>query len=85
MTSLQAFIVVMGLTGQLLVARKDARGYLAWILGNIALAVIYYQTQQFALIALLAINTAIQTLTMVVWLRQERVTGMRSSQTTDAS
>lgn len=85
MTSLQAFIVVMGLTGQLLVARKDARGYLAWILGNIALAVIYYQTQQFALIALLAINTAIQTLTMVVWLRRERVTGMRSSQTTDAS
>lgn len=75
----------MGLTGQLLVARKDARGYLAWILGNIALAVIYYQTQQFALIALLAINTAIQTLTMVVWLRRERVTGMRSSQTTDAS
>lgn len=72
MTTLQAFIVVMGLGGQLLIARKDARGYLTWIAGNIALMVVFYQTQQFGLIAWQVANTCIQMLAFLSWLRDER-------------
>lgn len=69
MTTLQAFIIVMGLTGQLLIARKDARGYLAWMAGNLALMVVYHQTHQFGLVALQVANTAIEALAFVSWLR----------------
>lgn len=72
MTTLQAFIIVMGLTGQLLIARKDARGYLAWIAGNLALMVVYHETNQFGLVALQFANTAIQALAFTSWLRERR-------------
>ena len=73
MTTLQAFIIAMGLTGQLLIARKDARGYLAWIVGNLALMVVFYQTQQFGLIAWQVANTAIQVMAFLSWLRESRL------------
>lgn len=73
MTTLQAFIIVMGLSGQLLIARKDARGYLAWIIGNLALMVVFYQTRQFGLIAWQVANTAIQVMAFLSWLREGRL------------
>lgn len=72
MTILQGFILVMGLGGQLMIARHDARGYLAWIAGNLALIVIYRDTQQLALMALPAMNTLIQCAALVSWARHER-------------
>jgi len=66
---LQAFIIVMALSGQILIARKDPKGYLAWIAGNLALIVVYYQTQQVALIGLQLANTAIQLVALKAWLR----------------
>ncbi len=72
MTTLQGFIIVMGSSGQLLIARKDARGYVAWIAGNLALIIVYHETQQFGLIVLQIANTAIQALALVSWLRASR-------------
>lgn len=70
MTELQVFIIVMGLTGQLLITRKDARGYLAWMAGNLALIAVYYQTQQFWLIAWQIVNIALQAVALILWMRE---------------
>ncbi len=59
----------MGLSGQLLIARKDPRGYVAWIAGNLALMVVYYRTEQTALIGLQLANTAIQIGALINWRR----------------
>lgn len=70
MTTLQAFIIVMGIIGQILVARRDSRGYLAWIAGNLALIVVYQQTRQFGLIGLQAANIFIQITALASWCRE---------------
>ncbi|MDH6645359.1 nicotinamide riboside transporter PnuC [Ralstonia sp. GP73] len=70
--ALQLFVILAGLTGQLLIARKDPRGYLAWIAGNIGLVFVYLETKQFALIALQFINTAIQVAALIAWGRGRR-------------
>lgn len=67
MTILQAFIIAMSLTGQVLVAKKDRRGYLAWIVGNVALMVVYRDTGQLGLIFLPLVNCAIQTAALISW------------------
>ena len=69
MSLLQAFIIAMGLVGQVLIARKDARGYVAWIAGNLGLIVVYYQTDQAALIGLQVFNTLFQAGALVAWRR----------------
>ncbi|WP_198140842.1 hypothetical protein [Nitrosospira sp. NpAV] len=69
---LQVFIIVTGLIGQLLITRKDARGYLAWIAGNLALIIVYHQTQQFWLIAWQIANITLQVTALVVWLKEAK-------------
>lgn len=66
---LQVFVIVMGLGGQILIARKDPRGYLAWIAGNLGLMAVYHQTQQPALLFLQVVNTAIQLCALASWRR----------------
>lgn len=60
MDALQLLIMCAGLVGQILIARKDRRGYLCWIVGNIALVWVYQDARQFGLIVLAIMNTAIQ-------------------------
>ena len=57
----------MGLAGQILIAKQDYRGYMAWIAGNVALMYVYYQTQQLALIGLQVANSAIQLAALRRW------------------
>jgi len=71
-TTLQAFIIIMGLAGQVLIARKDPRGYVAWIAGNLALVVVYVDTQQHALVGLQVVNSAIQASALIRWMRDVR-------------
>jgi nicotinamide riboside transporter PnuC len=73
MSCLQTFIIVMGLAGQILVARQDYRGYVAWIAGNVALMYVYYQTHQLPLIGLQVVNSAIQLAALFRWLRARQV------------
>lgn len=84
MSALQLFIIMSGLTGQLLIARKDPRGYLAWIAGNIGLVFVYLETKQFALIVLQFVNTAIQLGALIAW-RRAKQRGAPSSLRTSAS
>lgn len=79
MSLLQGFIIAMGLVGQVLVARKDARGYLAWIAGNLGLMVVYHQTDQAALIALQVFNTVFQAGALIAWRRESSRPGQRSN------
>lgn len=72
MTELQVFIIAMGFYGQLLITQKNARGYLAWIAGNLALIVVYYQTLQFWLIAWQIANITLQAVAFVTWLREDK-------------
>lgn len=69
MLVLQAFIIATGLAGHVLIARKDPRGYLAWIAGNLALIVVYHQTRQYALIGLQIVNCAVQVGALISWRR----------------
>jgi nicotinamide riboside transporter PnuC len=69
MSILQAFIITMGLAGQILIARKDHRGYAAWIAGNLGLMIVYHQTHQPALIGLQIVNTTFQVGTLIAWRR----------------
>lgn len=71
MNALQLFVIVAGLTGQLFIARKDPRGYLAWIAGNMGLVFVYWETKQFGLIALQFVNTAIQVAALMAWRRSK--------------
>jgi nicotinamide riboside transporter PnuC len=77
MTSLQAFIIVMGLVGQVLIARRDVRGYVAWIAGNVALMFIYYETHQLALIGLQVVNSAIQVNALRLWMQESHAARLR--------
>jgi len=70
MSVLQAFIIIMGLAGQVLIARKDHRGYVAWIAGNLGLMIVYHQTHQPALIGLQIINTTFQVGALIAWRRR---------------
>ena len=72
MSPLQLFVILAGLTGQLFIARKDPRGYLAWIAGNMGLVFVYWETKQFALIALQFVNTGIQVTALIAWRRAKR-------------
>ncbi len=74
MSVLQAFIITMGLAGQVLIARKDHRGYAAWIAGNLGLMIVYHQTHQPALIGLQILNTTFQIGALISWKRSARRT-----------
>lgn len=81
MSVLQAFIITMGLAGQVLIARKDHRGYAAWIAGNLGLMIVYHQTHQPALIGLQVLNTTFQVGALIAWKRSAHRASRSLSQT----
>lgn len=74
MDLLQLFIIVMGLAGQVFVARKHPAGYGFWTAGSIALIVVYSDLHQYGLIGFQAANTGIQLYAMNRWARDRRAT-----------
>lgn len=66
---LQPLIILMGLSGQLLIAKKNPAGYACWIVGNISLMFVYADLRQYGLMGLQAVNTIIQIYALNDWLR----------------
>lgn len=67
MDGLQVIIFAMGISGQLLIARKKPAGYVCWIIGNICLICIYAPLRKHGLIALQVINISIQLYALLDW------------------
>lgn len=66
---LQPLIILMGLSGQLLIAKKNPAGYACWIIGNISLMFVYADLHQYGLMGLQAVNTLIQIYALNDWLQ----------------
>ena len=69
---LQPLIILMGLSGQLLIAKKNPAGYACWIVGNISLMFVYVDLHQYGLMGLQAVNTVIQIYALIDWLKSFR-------------
>ena len=67
MDALQIVIIITGLIGQLLVARRNKLGFYFWIVGNCALSVVFWQSEKYGLIALHAVYSAIQVYSIWHW------------------
>lgn len=72
MDVLQAVIIITGIAGQLLVARRNKWGFALWIVGNLALSIVFYQNQKFGLIALHAGYSFIQIYSFINWSKMEK-------------
>ena len=72
MDALEIIIIVTGLIGQALVAKRIKWGFVFWIIGNLALSIVFWQSQKFGLIGLHAIYTSIQIYSFVNWARLDK-------------
>ena len=69
MDATQLFIIVTGILGQILVAKRDSKGFLFWIAGNIALINTFTQHQQFGLAGLYFLYTILSIYSIFSWRR----------------
>ena len=70
MDILEIVIIVTGLAGQLLVARKNKWGFALWIVGNFALSAVFLQTCKYGLIGLHLVYTTMQAWGFLRWHRE---------------
>lgn len=63
----QLFIIITGLLGQILVARRNPRGFVFWIMGNIVLIQNFFNLRQFGLAGLYGVYTMISLYSIIAW------------------
>jgi nicotinamide riboside transporter PnuC len=71
---MQLFIVVTGLTGQILVARKSPVGFMCWIAGNMALIKLFAEQSLYWMVGLYFIYTLICFYGLYTWGAEKRPT-----------
>lgn len=64
---MQFFIVVTGLAGQILVAKRNPAGFFCWIAGNMAMMVMFAEQSLYAMVGLYCIYTLISMYGIFEW------------------